>query len=156
MKKVLFTLLVVILMASASFAVDSIYVSGGNVGLGFDMGKGMEMGIEAGYASTSAPTSTINLLGRMQWELNKLSKSTSTYMGGTLGLTSATAAGATTTTITLNVLAGAEYKVSANLAIFGDISLLLFRTASAGGASTTTLNLINGSAQVYTGGRIYL
>ena len=145
MKKVIFALLVVTVMASASFAmVDSIYVNGGRVGVTLsNLGLGIEGSIPA-YVN-SAGSFTLGVRG--QWAKTKITKQLNTYLAGRVLIASANAP----STTTVSILGGAEYKVAEKVAVFADITLFSVTLAGA-----TTMTALTSNAQVYTGGRLYL
>lgn len=157
MKKALVLLLVVLMSAPAWAAgIEGIAVAAG--GAGIMMGLSKDMTGTVGLAYTSASVGSVSNLGLLFRLENVISKKApvNTYWGGSIGFVSASAAGASTTTITLNGFVGAEFFFAKNLSLFADINLLTLQSASAGGASSTNISLVNSSGTVYTGGRIYL
>lgn len=142
MRKVWVALLIVSLMASASFAmIESVYVNAGRVGATFS-GIGIEGSVPA-YVN-SAGSFTLGV--RAEWAKTKITKIINTYLAGRVLIASANAP----STTTLSLLGGAEMKVVDKLFVFADITLV-----SATIAGATTLTAGTSTAQVYTGGRLY-
>lgn len=176
MKRIVVSLLIVMLLGSVSLALPAktapvkvVYVSNAakpamNIGLGVDVGgtpyirmllsKGQAVDIGLGFTSTggAAPASTLALLARYETLLIPVSSTVSTHWGGQLGFQSAAA----TTTITLTGLMGAEWMINPNIGMYSNVSLLVIQSASAAGASQTNFQILGGNALAYSGFRVYL
>ncbi|MFA4858479.1 MAG: hypothetical protein WC901_02680 [Candidatus Margulisiibacteriota bacterium] len=150
MKRVIFSLLVVCMMASASFAqIDSIYATAGRVGIGlWDSMIGIETNI-TGYKSSGTTLFELGLRGQMP--IAKHGKNVTS----SLALLLLSSSGPTTTQATLGVslLYSLECKVTDQLALFGDVTLIGTNDIS---NASNSLNIITSNAQIYTGGRLYL
>jgi len=115
---------------------------------GFPINDTQMVDIGATYSSTNnGGTTNLQLLGKLENKIMTLD-ATKVFWAGQLGINSTGGA----STIRIDGLVGAEYKVAKNLGVYGNI--YLFSLSSASG--NTSFSLLSGDANVYTGMRIYL
>jgi len=173
MKRVIVSALVLLVLASVSFAAPAktapVVSKSSGLGAGVDVGgvpyvrinmsdtQAVDLGL--GFVSTgaiggAAANSTLNFLARYQADLMTLPNSIGTYWGGQLVF--GTASAASTTTFTLSGILGAEYAINPTLSIYSNVVLLSFESISTGGASQTNFALLAGSNMAYSGIRINL
>ena len=160
MRKLALLLTIVILGTSAFAAAPKAAASKGSegfVGISLNSIAGVpsarfgfgSWSLDAGGSIANAGnTTTITLLLRGEIPLSKISSDVNTYVAPELVLVS----GGGTSTTTINVYLGAEYKFASNLAIFADLTA--FTLTSVGGTTTWTIG--GNSGLIYTGGRLYL
>ena len=123
--------------------------------MGWDISSTQAIDAMLGYASfNNGGNTNLNIGGKYTQVIQKI-KNVNLNFSGLLGINSATAAGASTTTLTMIGALGAEYKVNDVLSIYGDIDLLTLQSMS-GGATGTNIFLVTGDFNCYSGIRIYI
>ena len=130
MKKLLITSLL-LMIACTAFAMDRIGIDGTGVPfVSFKINDTQMADLGLSYSSTNNGAATnLNLLGRIENGIMNLDK-VKLYWAGQLLINSAAGA----STITIDGIVGAEYKVSKNLGIYGNIDLVTIQSAA--GASS--------------------
>lgn len=156
MKKILLVLGLAILVASASYASVFGVDVGGTPYMGFQLNENQRVDVGLMYISNNdGATTNLGIFGRFDNKIAEVDKLNLSW-AGQLGITSAAAAGATTTTIVLTGLLSAEYKITDVVALYGNIYLLTLQSVGAGGASATSFGVLTGDGQAYSGIRIYI
>jgi hypothetical protein len=138
-------------MATASFAqIDSLYATAGRVGIGLlDSMIGIETTI-TGYNSSASTSTSFQLGLRGQMPIAKQGKNVTSSLGLLLLSSSG---GTTQATLGLSLLYSLECKVTDQLALFGDVTLISAANLS---NISNSMDIITSNAQIYTGGRLYL
>jgi|GEM_PF-2694501 len=155
MKKILAILGLIGLIATASSAAMVIGVEGGFPFMEIAMNDTQTADLGVNYTNTNANNNTITLWGRMNNAIATVGE-VKTSWGIELDLATGKTGGADQTVITLQGLVGAEYKVSKQVGIYGNIALLSLTSTNTGGAATTSYNAVAGSATAYSGIKVYL
>lgn len=160
MKKVIALTIALVTLASIStgaFAGMGINVDvGGMPSLRMALSKEQSVDVGITYSQTAANSSTITALGRFNNKLADISKTAMSYMGGSLTLTSATAAGVGTTTIALSGFVGGKLELSKNVEIYSNINVIGLTQTATAGTSTTLIGVLTGPVIAYTGITVYL
>ena len=163
MKKVLLSVLVVIICASVSFAaakeVRPAAATGMRLGVGCDngmaafkfMGDAFSGSVGLQFTSQSFAGATNTTFGAGgKFVFNLTGGTIPTHAGGALIYQSAPAGNnQTQTTFTLSAVYGAETIIANNLNIGFDVFPLSFSSTSVGGASATTFTLLTGTVYGY-------
>lgn len=159
MRKIIMILGLIALIASASSALMRVGVE--NVAgatfpyVGWQLTDTQAIDVGLGYTSTNNGNVTnLGLGGKYTQKITEV-KQVKLNWYGMLGLNSANAGGASTTTITLLGGLGAEYKLTDAIGVYGDIDILTIQSMS-GGATGTNFFLVTGDFNCYSGVRIYI
>ena len=159
MKKIIVVLGLIALIASASSAlmragVETV-VGAPFPYVGWQLNDSQAVDVGLTYASTNNGNLTnLGLGGKYTQKIMEV-KQVKLNWFGMLGIASANAAGASTTTITLLGGLGAEYKLTDSVGVYGDVDLLTIQSMS-GGATGTNFWLVTGDVNCYSGVRIYI
>jgi len=115
---------------------------------GFQLNENQMVDLGARYSSTNnGGTTNLWLLAKLENKIMAMD-TTKLFWAGQIAVNST----AGTSTLWLDGIVGAEYKINKNLGVYGNI--YLFTLSSGSGASSFWL--LTGDANVYTGMRIYL
>lgn len=126
----------------------------GNPFVRFALSDSTAVDLGAFYGNyTSGAATSMTVWGRYLSKLGQVNR-IKTYWGATLGVNS-TSPGSTST-ITANGLLGAEYAVTDQIGLYGNVRLLTYSSTSTGGTSTATYTILTGDFNAYTGIVVYL
>jgi|SRR3989339_1831404 len=175
MKKVLASVLMVVLLASLSFAAvkpAKIASRGDN---GMKLGVGVEGGLPyirlgisdtqnidlgATYSSTGTNVNSMTVMARYNATIMPINDMLKVYWQAGVNYTSANAvpvvAVVTTTTMALYIDLGVEAMLNPNLSVYSDVGIVNYASLNTGGATTTNFGILQGSNVAYSGIRVYL
>jgi len=159
MRKMITILALVALIASASSAMMRVGVENATGAtfpyVGWQLSDTQAVDVGLTYTSTNnGNTTNLGLGGKYTQKITEV-KQVKLNWFGMLGIASANAFGASTTTITLLGGLGAEYKLTDAIGVYGDIDLLTIQSMS-GAATGTNFFLVTGDFNCYSGVRIYI
>jgi len=155
MKRILFVLGLIALVATASSAAMVVGVEGGLPYMQLKMSDTQTADVGLNYTNTNANNNALTIRGRMNNAIATVG-SVKTSWGIQLDIASGKTAGVDVTAITLQGLVAAELKIADQVGIYGNVALLSLTSTNTGGVATTSYNALAGSATAYTGIRVYL
>lgn len=123
-------------------------IGGPTLRIGINKDQAMEFGLN--YSSLGSGTSTMGFMGRFEMTMAKIGEAKA-YWAGQASYFSVTA-GATTSTVAIMGLIGAEYMFAKNLSIIAEIMPAAFVSF---GSTSQFYILSNSSANLYSGLRLY-
>ncbi|MBU0686636.1 MAG: hypothetical protein KKB81_02100 [Candidatus Margulisbacteria bacterium] len=163
MKKILLALLVVSMLASASFAVPVGKYGFGMQGLTLTTGaitmptiqyyldenRAIEGGLAFGTISAAgASVTNFTLMVAMKMGLASPSKAINTHWGGAIAYTSNPAFVNNTTNLLIAINLGAEVFLTPDFSIEGNVVPLAYNSLTAAGAATNTISILNSATGI--------